>query len=116
MARASVTTQSVVRTGLNPALTAPTVDGDIIDAGNVFLWVKNDDDASITVTVQTPTTQDGLALADLTVTVGAAAQRLIGPLPPRSFSQASDAEIGASRVLVDYSAVTDVTRGVFKIG
>lgn len=112
MARTSVTTQAVSRAGLNPSLTAPVADGDIIDTGNVALWVDNAGVTPVSVTVQTPLTQDGLGLADLTVSIPGGGFRLIGPFPSRTFAQATDAVEGAGRVLVDYSAVTDVTRAV----
>lgn len=115
MARTSVTSQAVVRTGLNPTLTAPTVDGDIVDTGNVALWVDNASGGAVTVTVQTPVTQDGLDLSELAVSVPAGAFRLIGPLPARTFAQPGDAAVGAGRVLVDYSAITSVTRAVIRI-
>lgn len=116
MARTSVTTQPVVRAGLNPTLTAPTVDGDIVDCGNVALWVDNAGAAPIGVVVQATVAQDGLNLEDLTVSVPAGAARLIGPLPGRTFAQAQDATVGAGRALVDYpDGVTSVTRAVISI-
>lgn len=116
MARTSVTTQTITRAGLNKALTGPVADGDIIDAGPVILEVANDSGASITVTVQTPGTIEGLAIADLAVAVPASGTREIGPFPPSVFAQPLDAVDGPGRVLVDYSAVTSVTRCVKKLG
>jgi hypothetical protein len=110
MARVSVTTQPVVRTGLNPALTGPTVDGDIIDAGRVALWVDNASAGSVSVTVQATASQDGLDLQNLVVAVPAGERRLIGPFPQRTFGRSTGADAG--RVYVDYSAVTSVTRAV----
>lgn len=116
MARNSVTTQSITRAGLTPALTAPNVDGDIIDSGACWLHVFNGAGAPITVTVQSPVTVDDLAVADLAVTVAAGALKLIGPFPARTFRQPADAAVGAGRVLVDYSSVTSVTRAVVALG
>lgn len=113
MARTDVTTQRIVRTGLNVAMTAPVADGDIIDAGLVSLRVLNGSGSPITVTVQTPGTVLGdLAVADLAVSVPAAGQRDIGPFPSSVFAQPADASVGPLRVLVDYSAVASVTRAV----
>lgn len=114
MARASQTTQRITRAGLNVAMTAPSVDGDIIDAGQVALRVLNGSGAPINVTVQTPGTDpaSGAARQELVVAVAAAARIDIGPFPASLFAQAADAAEGALRVLVDYSAVASVTRAV----
>ncbi|MCF7548901.1 hypothetical protein [Pseudonocardia sp. WMMC193] len=111
MARTSVTTQVVTRAGLAPSFTAPVADGDIIDPGRVVLHVKTAG-SPVTVTVVTPSTQSGLAVEDLTVTVPASSEREIGPFPKSTFAQPSDAAVGPTRVLVDYSTVTGVTRAV----
>lgn len=116
MARTSVTTQSITRAGLNFALTAPVADGDIIDAGNVELVVTNGSGSPITVTMQTSYTYEGLDLEDEVATVAAGGTRSFGPFPAGLFAQAADAAVGPSKVLVDYSAVTSVTRGVKKLG
>lgn len=114
MARVSVATQAIVKTGVVPALTAPTVDGDIIDTGRVFLEVNNGGGASITVTVQTPVQVDGLDLSELIVSVAAGVTKRIGPLSPSTFARpAGGADAG--RAYVDYSSVTSVTRGVFSL-
>jgi len=114
MARTSVATQQIVKTGLAPALTAPIIDGDIIDTGRVFLRVDNGGGAAITVTVQTPVQVDGLDLADLTVSVPASGTRLIGPLSASTFGRPSGGA-DSGRAYVDYSSVTSVTRGVFAL-
>ncbi len=113
MARVSVTTQTITRAGLTPSLTAPTVDNDVIDTGDVFLQVTNAAGAPINVTVQSPPTVDGLAVAELIVAVPNGQTRLIGPFPSRTFGQPSGADAG--RAYVDYSAVTSITRGVFTV-
>jgi hypothetical protein len=112
MARTSVTTQRITRAGLHVAMAAPVADGDIIDAGQVSLRVHNASGATITVTVQTPATVQGLAVEELEVDIPAAGQRDIGPFPSAVFAQAADALVGAGRALVDYSDVTSVTRAV----
>lgn len=113
MARVSVITQQVSRDGLAPALTAPTVDGDVIDAGRVALMVRNDGPSAHTVTVVSPVTVDGLAVEDLTVSVAAGETRLIGPFPVGTFGQPNGAP-DAGRVYVNYDAGSDVdvARGV----
>jgi hypothetical protein len=110
MARVSVTTQKIVGSGLAPALTGPTADGDVIDSGAVALMVTNGSGGSINVTVQTPATQSGLAVAEQIVAVGAGATKLIGPVPAGTYARPSGLDEG--RVYVDYSSQTSITRAV----
>ncbi len=114
MARASQTTQKIGLPGLEPVLTAPTADGDIADVGpGVFLLVDNGSSSTVTVTVQTPTMIQDLALADRTVPVAAGTTRLV-PLTMPEYKQPA-ASPGAGRAYVDYSSVTSVTRGVLSL-
>jgi hypothetical protein len=116
MARVDVTTQKIVLTGLVPTLTEPTADGDVVDAGQVALYVTNGSGSPVNVTVEATAAQDGLDVEDLVVAVAAGATALIGPLPARTFAQDAGAvESGdddEGRVYVDYSAQTDVDRAV----
>jgi hypothetical protein len=112
MARVSQTTQEPVAYKLAPALTQPTVDGDIVDTGQVRLWVTNGSGGSINVTVTSTATVEGLAVGNLVVAVAAGVTALIGPLPKTVFGQASGADKG--RAYVNYSAQTDVTRAVVR--
>lgn len=114
MARTSVSTQQITRAGLNPTLTQPTVDGDVIDAGAVFLYVDNGSAASIDVTVQSPLTVDSLAVEDLVVAVPAGTFRMVGPFPARTFARPTG-QTDAGRVYVDYSAQASVTRAVVSL-
>lgn len=114
MARASQNTQQVVRTGLNPAYTAVTADGDIIDVGAVALHVKNGGAGACTVTVQTPLQVDGLDVSELVVSIPAGQERLIGPFSARTFGRPAEV-VDAGRVYVDYSPIASVTRAVLKV-
>lgn len=104
MARQTLAVQQVDRDGLDPAYTAAVVDGHAVDnTDRPFVHVKNGSGASVDVTVPTPGSQDGQALADLTVSVPAGGERMIGPFPGRTFAQPD------GTVHVDLSAVTSVT-------
>lgn len=106
MARVDVTTEEITRAGLVPTLTAPTVDGDVVDAGRVALMVTNNGAAAHTVTVQSPVTVDGLDVEELTVSVAVGDTVLIGPWPRRTFGRpAGTADEG--RVYVDYDTGSD---------
>lgn len=110
MARVSLATQKITAAGLTPALTAPTVDGDVMDSNNAAVMVTNASGAPINVTIQTPATAAGLAVEERIVAVPAGATKLIGPFPREIYGQPSGADKG--RVYIDYSAQASVTRGV----
>lgn len=110
MSRDSVTTQKITRAGLTPTLSAVSANNDVIDSGAVFLEVNNGGASSITVTVNTGLTVDGLTVGPLTVSVAAGATKRIGPFPTATFGRPSGVDVG--RVYVDYSATTSVTRAV----
>jgi hypothetical protein len=103
---AVLTVQNAIRAtnGINLAGVAAGAGGDSFpnDGKTVFV-IRNGSGASITLTVVTPVTVDGLAVADLTATIGAGETRSVGPFPPAWYNDA-----GGS-VNVTYSAVTTVT-------
>lgn len=120
MPRASQTSQAfgAVPGGLVPNYTAPAVspNGDVVDAGKVFVLVKNSSASSINVTVTATATVTGLAVGNMVVSVAAGAEEMIGPFPKQTFGQPNGANQSggndAGRVYVDYSAVASVTRAV----
>jgi hypothetical protein len=126
MARSTPTTQvSDVRTGVVVTLTAAPVDGDIVAAASgdlaaggptYYARVLNGSASSINVTLVNPLTYYGDDVADRVVAVAAGATRDI-PLPV-SFRQpvgATDLGIDVgNKILVNYSAVTTVTRGIVR--
>lgn len=112
MARASQTTQVPVGYKLAPTLTQPTADGDIVDTGQVRVWVTNGSGGSISVTVTATATVEGLAVGNLVVPVAAGQTAQIGPLPKNVFGQKDGADKG--RAYVNYSAQADVTRAVVR--
>jgi hypothetical protein len=111
MARTSVTTVASTLAGAVATPTAPVADGDIVDAGRARLLVIAGATPT-TVSIPTPATVNGLAVADAGGTVAANTARWFGPFPARLFAQPADAVVGAGRVLVDYSSVATVTRSV----
>ncbi|PWW50265.1 hypothetical protein [Actinokineospora spheciospongiae] len=113
MARTSQVTQPMPLTGFGPTLTAPGVDGDVVDVGRCFLYVANGSGSPITVTVQTPGGVEDLALAERAVSVPASGFRMI-PLTMSAYRQPVGSP-DAGRAYVDYSAVTNITRGVISL-
>jgi hypothetical protein len=68
-------------TGLNPTYAAASGGGDTVKTGkNVFLHVKNGHSSPQTVTIATPGSVGGLAIADLAIAVPNAGERMIGPI------------------------------------
>lgn len=105
MARSALSVQRINRNGLTPAYEAANVDGNsFTNSGHQFLHLKNGGTAAQTITIQTPLQVHGLAVADLSVSVAAGSEVMLGPFPQRTFG---------GEVLVDYSAVTSLTVGVF---
>lgn len=90
-------------------LVAAAGGGDTAQTGaGVFLRVANGDASSHTVTLVTPGTIDGLAIADRAVVVPAG-QTFDIPVTDRYRDPAT------GRAAITYDAVTDVTVGVFRV-
>jgi hypothetical protein len=103
------TVQTISTTPLTPTYTAITTTDGLAFANNgqVFLHVKNTAGASAYITVETPYTAAGLALADLTFTLEAAQERLVGPFEPTYFNVASGTNRG--QTIVKTSRLTETT-------
>lgn len=112
MARTALTSQQVSRAGIIPTYSAVThPDGNSfinVDERN-FIHVKNGSGGSLTVTVQTPITIDSLAVTDLTVSIAAGAEKLIGPFPLAYYNQTD------GHVYIDYSTGTSITIAVLRL-
>jgi len=115
MARTVLSVQDIAVAGITPSYEAANADGEkISNDGATFVQVKNTNGAEITVTIVTPITIGGLAVADQTITVPATTgDKMIGPFKPAHFNQPSGDDEGY--VYVDFSAVTDVTIAAFRI-
>jgi hypothetical protein len=102
---ATLTPQLIVRTGLDPQYTAADVAGDqVANDGRIFLHIKNADASAHTVTVASAATaQQGLAAADLVVSIPASGERMIGGFAPRAWNDAQ------GNINFTYDAVTSVT-------
>lgn len=110
MARTQINHQQIEVTGLEETLAAAHVDGNKFpNDGRIILHVVNGNVADRTVTIQTPGTVDGLAIAERTIVVTAAEARFIGPFPPGIYNQSD------GMVYVDFSAITDVTVAVLRV-
>lgn len=108
MARTVLVAQPATDAGLTPVYTAA-------DAANGMtyrlvphrvLHVKNGGGSSLTVTITTPLTVNGLAVADRTVTVAAGAETVISLGVDNAYAQAD------GTAYVDFSTATSVTVAV----
>ncbi len=67
--------------------------------GRTFLWVKNNHSTdTLQVTVSTPKTVVGLAVADVVETVAGLAEKMIGPFDADTFHQS-----GTTNINVDFA-------------
>lgn len=105
MARTALAVQQIARAGTTAAYTAPNVDGHAVQnhGRGEFLHVKTGA-TPCTVTLQTPGTVDGLAIADRVVALGADDDQFIPLGVPGTYNQP-----GTHDVHVDFSAVAAVT-------
>jgi len=109
MARTALAVQSAAITGLETVYTAANADGHMVaNNGEMFLHVKNAAVADITVTLKSIADPWGRT-GDKVITVTAAEERMIGPIPPLLYNQAD------GTVNVDFSAVVTVTVAAVKL-
>lgn len=102
---ATLATQTVALTGLAPAYATAAAGGDKVECGDRnFLHIKNGAGSPVTVTLTSTATVRGQAAANVTVSVPAAGERLIGPLQPDLLLNQSD-----GLCAVGYSSATSVT-------
>jgi hypothetical protein len=109
---ATLTVQNVSRSGLrvDNALVAANGGGDqFLPDKDTYLEVNNGSGGAITVTIATPGTVAGLAVADVAVSVPAGQRYRIGPFPAEHFAQPDDGLAD-----ITYSGVTSLTIGAFK--
>lgn len=108
---ATLATQPIVPGGVGPTYAAATGGGDNFTPDNdTFLHVKNGSGGALTVTVAVVGKLHGLTVTNISVSVPAAGERMIGPFPSDAFSDPANSGLGA----ITYSGVTSLTIGAFK--
>jgi hypothetical protein len=106
---AVLTAQALPLGGLQPTYAAAAGGGDQAPVGEkLVLHVRNDDASSKTVTVVTPGTVGGLAIADAAQTIPAGGDAFI-PL------KSTYRDPATGRAAVTYSAATSVTVAVLQL-
>ena len=112
MARGVVTVQETDRDGIVPTYVAAdaTNGHEFTGSGKEVIHVVNASGGAVVMTIITNMTQDGLAVADKTVSIAAGAERICGAWLQSVYHGSS-----ASLVQFDFDVDTSITFSVFKI-
>ena len=104
MAWIELAVQPVVRAGLDPTMvTAAYTDGNSFsNNGKTWVEILNLTGAT-TLTIDTPNTVDGEAIANPTVSIGANTRYKVGPFPPDVYNRSDDS------VRVSVTSIDSVT-------
>lgn len=109
MARTALSVQEPSIAGLNPAMTAANVDGHSVPgSGDILIEVSNASGGAVAVTIPTPATVGGLAVADGGGSIPAGQRRIFGPFRADLCNQSD------GTVSIDFSAVTSVTCAAYR--
>ncbi|MEV8046382.1 hypothetical protein AB0P02_21415 [Streptomyces griseoluteus] len=108
---ATLTTQTIALAGVGPTYANASAGGDKVAVGDRnFLHVKNGSASSVTVTLTATAAVRGQSVSNVTVSVPASGERMIGPLQPDLFQSPTD-----GLCAVGYSATTTVTVASLRI-
>jgi hypothetical protein len=87
--------------------------GDVFpNTGKEIVVIKNGGGSPVTLTAVTQATLDGLAVTDLTASIGAGETRAVGPFPAGVYSIGG---VAGGNVSLTYSGVTSVTVAVLAV-
>lgn len=116
MARTQLSVQKILSSGLNATYTAATVDGEAFNnAGeDVIIHIKNGGAGAVQLTVQTPMQQDGLDVAERTVSVPAGEDRFVGPFQRSIYSKVDATLEIPHAVWIDTDTQTSVTLAILQ--
>lgn len=113
MTRTANSVQVAGRLGVTPTYNAGTAAADgnsFPNDGKTIIEVRNTG-GETTLTIQTPVTVRGLAVAERTVVIPATTGvKVIGPFPPDIYNQTD------GKVYLDWSQVTGITFSVISVG
>jgi hypothetical protein len=92
---ATVTAQGLPVAGLNPTMSAASVGGDIVDTGDTVSLIVTSGSTTANLTITTPGTVGGLAIADNVIAIPAnagtvaSAPPVVVPLPTSLYGDAN---------------------------
>ncbi|MER8220341.1 hypothetical protein ABTZ58_07035 [Streptomyces sp. NPDC094143] len=108
---ATLNTQAISLAGLAPAYANAAGGGDKCQVGDRnFLHVKNGSGSSVTVTLTATAAVRGQAVSNVTVSIPAAGDKMIGPLAADLFQSPVD-----GLCAIGYSSATTVTVAALRI-
>jgi hypothetical protein len=108
---ATLGTQVIALAGLNPTYAPATGGGDKCETGDRnFLHVKNGGGSPVTVTLTATAALRGQAVSNVTVSVPASGERMIGPLNSDLLQNQTD-----GLCAIGYSSATSVTVASLRI-
>ncbi|MEV5347202.1 hypothetical protein [Streptomyces achromogenes] len=108
---ATLGTQVIALAGLNPTYAPATGGGDKCEVGDRnFLHVKNGSGSPVTVTLTATAALRGQAVSNVTVSVPASGERMIGPLASDLLQNQTDGLCS-----IGYSSATSVTVASLRI-
>lgn len=99
---------SLAATAFSPASCAAGGD-QVANDGRTILYFKNTDSSTVTVTLATGGTVQGIALADLAFTIAQNAEKIVGPFDRLLWNDAN------GYLQITYSAVTGMTVAAIRI-
>lgn len=106
---ATLSRESVTFSGLNATYNAVSASDQFSNNGQTFIHVKNGGASADTVTITTPKTVGGLAVADAGGSVPAGEDRFFGPFDRGLFNDGDDL------VTVTHSYTTTVTMAIITL-
>jgi hypothetical protein len=107
---AQLVVQSISLAGLTPAFGPAAVEGDsFYNDGKTFVHVKNGGAAAVTVTIDSKEPCSHGFDHDISVTIAAGADKIIGPFPKGRFTART-----TGLANISYSDVTSVTVAAFR--
>jgi hypothetical protein len=106
MAREELALQKLASSGVIPTWSTPTGDGyKVSNDGMTHIHVKNGNAGTLTITITTPSTIDGNAVADKTVTVLTTAEKEF--VFPTVYNH-PDSHADAGKIYLDFSVQSSV--------
>ena len=106
---AQMVTQVINVNGLTPVYSTPTVSDTVNPDVNLFLHVKTTTNADTVTLVDASRTPAGAASANISIALGTATERMIGPLDPDLTNTAT------GLISVTHSNITGVTAALLRI-